>query len=426
MRLLRTLLALAAGFGVVAVVGAGSSSPARSTVTEASLVNVSISAAACRAVPARVPNGAVRFTIRNRSGVAQRFRVAGATSTQVRAGRIINVQAILDEPGLRTYTCTPSRGTTRRGSLLVARNVLIETDMDASAAMSILYLLSRRDVEVAAIVVDGDGEARCPTGATNALSLTTLAGKPTVPVGCGRSMPLRGTHAFPTAFRDFTDRFFGLPPPAAPGRAPNGTGEQVYRTAIEAAPGRVDVVVDGPSTELAALLSSDGALRQRIRSVTMMGGAIRVPGNMTWPPEIANRYAEWNFYVDPFAANVVLSSGIAITLVPLDATNHVPLSTRVVARLGSSPSGMYVRRLIESIAPPGGADSDRFYFWDPLAASVLVEPAISSYAHMRLTVVEGEGPESGRAVPSSDGATVRVAMFADRARFETSFVTTLR
>ena len=50
--------------------------------------------------------------------------------------------------------------------------------MSASAAMALLYLLRRADVEVTAIVVDGDGEARCPIGATNALSLAALAGKP--------------------------------------------------------------------------------------------------------------------------------------------------------------------------------------------------------------------------------------------------------
>jgi inosine-uridine nucleoside N-ribohydrolase len=57
--------------------------------------------------------------------------------------------------------------------------------MDASAAMAILYLLNRPDVEVTAIVVDGDGEARCPVGGANALSLTALAGKPAIPVAVG-------------------------------------------------------------------------------------------------------------------------------------------------------------------------------------------------------------------------------------------------
>jgi inosine-uridine nucleoside N-ribohydrolase len=287
--------------------------------------------------------------------------------------------------------------------------------------MALLYLLRRADVEVTAIVVDGDGEARCPRGATNALSLAALAGKPDIPVGCGRPRPLKGAHAFPKAWRDAADNLYGLPRPARPARPPAGSsGEQVFRAALQAAPGRVDVLTLGPPTELAAVVLRGGtALRAKIRSVTMMGGAVGVPGNITWPPTIENPHAEWNFYVDPKAANVVFRSGLPITLVPLDATNDVPLNAAVAARLGRSPSAAFVRRLIKSMPPS-------LYFWDELAAAVLVEPTIGRYADKRLAVIEREGPESGRTVRAADGARVRVTMSADRARFESSFASTLR
>jgi inosine-uridine nucleoside N-ribohydrolase len=66
------------------------------------------------------------------------------------------------------------------------------------------------------------------------------------------------------------------------------------------------------------------------------------------------------------------------------------------------------------------------YFWDELAAAVLVDPTIARYAAKRLEVTEDEGPESGRTVEGSDGARVRVTVSADRAGFERSFVSTLR
>jgi pyrimidine-specific ribonucleoside hydrolase len=302
------------------------------------------------------------------------------------------------------------------------RNVIVETDMDASDAMALLYLLRRADVEVTAIVVDGDGEARCPIGATNALSLAALAGTPDIPVGCGRPRPLKGAYAFPKAWRNAADNLYGLPRPARPARPPAGSGERVLRAALQSAPGRVDVLTLGPPTELAAVLLHGGAaLSAKIRSVTMMGGAVGVPGNITWPPTIENPHAEWNFYVDPRAANVVFRSGLPITLVPLDATNDVPLNAAVAARLGRSPSAAFVRRLI-GVYPP----SFEFYFWDQLAAAVLVEPAIGRYANRRLAVIESVGPESGRTVRAADGARVRVTMSADRARFESSFTSTLR
>jgi inosine-uridine nucleoside N-ribohydrolase len=299
------------------------------------------------------------------------------------------------------------------------RNVIVETDMSSSDVTALLYLLRRADVEVIAIVVDGDGEARCPAGATNALSLAALAGKPDIPVGCGRSRPLNGTHAFPSGWRNAADNLYGLPRPTRPAPPPAVSGERVFLAALRSAPGRVDVLTLGPPTELAAVLLRGGAaLRAKIRSVTMMGGAVGVPGNIQ---TIKNPHAEWNFYVDPAAANVVFRSGLPITLVPLDATNDVPLNTAVAERLGRSPSAAFVRRLITSFPPPLP-----YYFWDELAAAVLVEPTVGRYATKRLTVIEREGPESGRTVRAAHGARVRVTIAADRARFERSFTSTLR
>jgi inosine-uridine nucleoside N-ribohydrolase len=300
----------------------------------------------------------------------------------------------------------------------VAHTVVVETDMAHDDAMALLYLLRRPDVRVAAIVVDGNGIARCPPGATNALSLAALAGKPNIPVGCGRKRPLKGAHAFPGEWRDGGADFWGLGRPAKPGRAPAASGARVLRSAIQSASRPVEVLTLGPPTELAALLSAHPTLRGKIRSVTMMGGAVGVPGNIQ-QAELQNPHAEWNFYVDPHAANVVFRSGLPITLVPLDATNDVPVSPAVAARLGRSPTAAFVRRLINATLPGS-------FFWDPLAAAVLVEPAIGSYASMRLAVVEREGPESGRTIEAAGGARVRVTVSANRARFERSFTSTLR
>jgi inosine-uridine nucleoside N-ribohydrolase len=407
----KVILGVLAAVGVVFVVGPaqagvriwaeGTATARASAAAVPTVVSVSISASECRVAPAQVPAGAVLFTIRNRSRVAQRFAIAARTSRRLRPGGGLRYLVTLDDPGVYSYRCVPRRGAVGRGSLRVAHNVVVETDMSADDAMALLYLLRRADVEVAAIVVDGDGESRCPIGATNALSLTALAGKPRVPVGCGRPRPLQGNHAFPEEWRDFADKLWGLPRPAKPAHPRAGSGEHVFRAAIQSAPGRVEVLTLGPPTELAALLSADAALGGKIRSVTMMGGAVGVPGNIT-SPEIRNPYAEWNFYIDPHAANVVLRSGLAITLVPLDATNDVPLNAAVAARLGRSPSAAFVRRLIESLLP------STFYFWDPLAAAVLVEPAIGRYANKRLAVIEQEGQQSGRMVQAADGARVHV------------------
>jgi pyrimidine-specific ribonucleoside hydrolase len=417
MRLVCACAVAVVALAAVVSVPAGTAT-ARATAAAPSVVSVSMTASACQATPARIPAGAVHFTIRNRSREAQRFAIAGKTSASVAPGGRLTYLVTLDEPAVYPYSCVPRQGAAKGGALRVAHNVIVETDMDSSDAIALLYLLRRPDVEVAAIVVDGDGIARCPAGATNALSLIALAGKPNIPVGCGRPRPLRGAHAFPDEWRDVADNGWGLPRPAKPSGPPAGSGERVLRAAIQSAPGQVELLTLGPPTELASLLAENAAVRGRIRSVTMMGGAVGVPGNIG-RPEIGNPYAEWNFYIDPHAANIVLRSGLAITLVPLDATNDVPLSRAVAARLGRSPTASFARRLIMSLPP-------NIYFWDELAAAVLVEPTIGRYASKRLAVIEREGSESGRTVQAVDGSRVRITTSADRARFERSFVSTLR
>lgn len=58
----------------------------------------------------------------------------------------------------------------------------------------------------------------------------------------------------------------------------------------------------------------------RIREVVMMAGAYFEVGNVT-------PAAEFNVYVDPHAADLVLKSGIPVTMLPLDVS-HKALTTR--------------------------------------------------------------------------------------------------
>ena len=53
-----------------------------------------------------------------------------------------------------------------------------------------------------------------------------------------------------------------------------------------------------------------------------MGGAIRAAGNVE-----GFNTSEWNFYADPVAAKVVLESGIAVRLIPLDVIEYISCNT---------------------------------------------------------------------------------------------------
>ena len=97
--------------------------------------------------------------------------------------------------------------------------VIIDTDMAADDWIAILYLLMRSDVDILAITVTGAGEAHCAPGIRNALALAALAGRPEIPVSCGRETPLAGQHTFPEEWRTRVDDLLGLSLPENPGSA---------------------------------------------------------------------------------------------------------------------------------------------------------------------------------------------------------------
>jgi len=107
-----------------------------------------------------------------------------------------------------------------------------------------------------------------------------------------------------------------------------------------APPGEITICSLSPMTNLAMALVEAPDITPRIREIVAMAGAYFEVGNIT--PS-----AEFNVYVDPEAARIVLESGIPITLLPLDVT-HRMLSTpaRLQAmrtlgnRCGAATAGM--------------------------------------------------------------------------------------
>ena len=93
----------------------------------------------------------------------------------------------------------------------------------------------------------------------------------------------------------------------------------IIDTIRQADPGEITICSLSPLTNLALALIQAPDIAPKINSIVAMAGAYFEVGNIT-------PTAEFNVYVDPEAAHIVLKSGIPITLLPLDVT-HQMLST---------------------------------------------------------------------------------------------------
>lgn len=322
-------------------------------------------------------------------------------------------------------TAPPAAAAPSSPAASAPRVVLIDSDMASDDWMAMLYLFHRADVVVQAITVAGTGEAHCQPGVANATGLVALARYPSLPVACGRPTPLQGNHAFPNAWRQGVDTRFGLSLPAGNNAVPAASqAVDVLTSEIRASPEKVNLLILGPMTNLAEALQKTPSLRDNIQMIYVMGGAVDVPGNIAITGVgIDNQVAEWNMYIDPHAANAVFHSGAPITLVPLDATNYVPVTPAFYEKLKArhtTPEASLIFDLYTS--NDWFYKSGTVYFWDQLTAAILSDEKLAQFEHHNLCVVEDEGPTSGQTKTASNCPDVRVALSADQQSFENLFL----
>lgn len=194
----------------------------------------------------------------------------------------------------------------RRSAMLtpVPRTFLIDTDTASDDAVALIMALRAPDVRVAAItVVAGNVEVQQAT--RNALYTAELCGS-NVPVYAGAAKPLLRTYENATWFhgRD------GLGDHGYP--APRKSAERLHAVeaileTIDANPGIVLVTL-GPLTNVALALSKEPGIAAKVGRCVVMGGAPCCEGNVT-------PAAEYNIWVDPEAARIVMRSGLPVELI---------------------------------------------------------------------------------------------------------------
>ncbi|MCK9793227.1 nucleoside hydrolase [Isoptericola sp. 4D.3] len=188
----------------------------------------------------------------------------------------------------------------------------LDCDTGVDDSLALAYLLASPEIDLVGVgSVSGNVGAR--QGAVNTLDLLALAGRGDVPVAVGAHDPLAGEYGggVPHVHGANGVGDVVLPPS---GRAPaeESAVELLLRLSHEHA-GRLRVVAVGPLTNLALALRADPTLPERVRDLTVMGGAALHPGNVS-------PVAEANIACDPEAAAEVLAADWDVTLVPLDVT----------------------------------------------------------------------------------------------------------
>lgn len=170
---------------------------------------------------------------------------------------------------------------------------------------------------------------------------------------------------------------------AETGRAlPVHPGAGALREALRSGP--LTILALGPLTNVAqALRDGAGASIGATRVVAVMG---RRPGHLFHPAEGAGKgmllghgpvFRDFNFALDPRAAEAVLASGVSFTLVPYDAARGVEIGAADLARLAAAGGtrAWLAGRAVEWLAYwRDDIGRDGFFPFDLLAAGYLLRP----------------------------------------------------
>jgi purine nucleosidase len=201
----------------------------------------------------------------------------------------------------------------------VPTRIIIDTDPGQDDAVAILLALSSpEEIEVLGITTVA-GNVGLAQNSRNALKVVELSGRTEVPVFAGCPTPLRR----PLVTAEHVHGRTGLDGPELP--EPQKRLESVHAVdfiieTLRAEPARtITLCALGPLTNIALALIKAPDIADHITQIVMMGGAYFEVGNMT-------PAAEFNIFVDPEAADIVLRAGVPIVMASLDITHKV-LST---------------------------------------------------------------------------------------------------
>ncbi|MBN2560105.1 MAG: nucleoside hydrolase [Phycisphaerae bacterium] len=282
----------------------------------------------------------------------------------------------------------------------MATPLLIDTDMGVDDAVAVSLALASGALDVRALVGVG-GNVELDQVMKNIGGLLKALDPPALPV-IGRGLDPPGE---PVDRRGLFGRD-GLGECGLPLDDPGGTEDfkQLYERTIEQAGGELTVLATGPLSNLAAVLDELPGAAKNIKHICLTGGAVWTSGN-AGPTDHAGAHAEFNFYRDPRAAAKVLTSGLPITVTPLDVAKLVCLDESHVAHLAASGyrTGEVLARMLHY---PMEQDDDPAYgkcrIHAAVAAGSIIWPDLFLKTRMRLDIVI-EGREAGRCKPALGG-----------------------
>jgi inosine-uridine nucleoside N-ribohydrolase len=272
------------------------------------------------------------------------------------------------------------------------QRIILDTDPGIDDALALFLAFASPEIQLEAITTVS-GNVHVDLTTHNALALLELAGRMDIPVARGCEGPLLVKYVDADVHGSNGLGGIVLPHPKT---------QPVFQHAVELiiekvmdAPGEITLVAIGPLTNIALALRREPRIAQSVREVVIMGGALRVPGNVT-------PIAEFNIFCDPHAAHIVLHAGWPIRLVTLDTTTVTLLQREQVETLARRESKItdFIKQATAYYFDIFGAAEDvtGFQMHDPLCLAAAFQPELLTWQPVYVDVELADILTSGQTV----------------------------
>ena len=282
------------------------------------------------------------------------------------------------------------------------RKIILDVDTGTDDAMAIIMAALSPDIELKAITCT-HGNLPLPNTVDNTLRVVEMLGID-VPVysGCaepmaqwlrpGRVMNPRRQHQVDSDGRVsmIHEEHLPLPEPTIRAEEKHAVSFLVDTFRKE----KLTLVAVGPATNVAMALRMDPSIADNIEELVVMGGGVHCSN--------ATQSAEFNFYLDPEAAEIMMRANCKITVFPLDATTSALFSIKDgedIKAVGTEPAEFFSDlvidfcRRMEAIRLSNTDDPNQFEcaIHDALCILYLIDPKIATDLRRQSAFVDFSG-----------------------------------
>jgi len=296
----------------------------------------------------------------------------------------------------------PSFGRTESSSIdsksTSVQKVIFDTDFSVPPqddGTALILALKSSELKILGVTTVA-GNATVQQATFDALRVLEIAGRTDIPVYQGANRPWMHEKT------EFATRVHGkwwsdeAPPPPPGGFAKKLPETEsavsfIIRT-VEQNPTEITIIAIGPLTNIATAIRQQPGFAKKVKKIVIMGGAIAsLPnggGNVT--PN-----AEFNFWVDPEAAQVVIRSGIPIILTPLNVTAKTDFSKQWFDEIIAADTPL-TRLIKQTMGPFYEKHPDvHSQMYDQLTVASLIDPTLVKAQDLYVDIDINHGPDYG-------------------------------